>query len=98
MKTTHVNTDNTETAVEKSSRCAACGWPGLGKMPTGVRMIRGNEKHVLIGQLSYYPINRVLCAVCQEMESAVTTRPWFVGAHAEYLDDVKAKRRLLDGK
>lgn len=64
-------------------------------MPTGVRMIRQNGKDLLIGHLSYYRINGLLCSVCQEMESAVTSRPWFVEAHAEYLDEVEAKKRLL---
>ena len=83
MKTTHVSAENTEMTVEKSSRCAECGWPGIGKMPAGVRMIRQNGKDLLIGQLFYYRMNGVLCSVCQEMESAVATRPWFVEAHAE---------------
>jgi hypothetical protein len=64
-------------------------------MPTGVRRIRENGKAVLIGQLSYYPVSGALCSVCQEMEAAVNNRPWFVEAHAEYLDQVKATKRLL---
>jgi heterodisulfide reductase subunit B len=95
MKTTHVSAENTAMTVEKSSRCAECGWPGIGKMPTGVRRVRENGKNVLIGQLSYYPVSRALCSVCQEMESAVNNRPWFVEAHAEYLEQVKATKRLL---
>ena len=98
MKATHVSAENTEMTVQKSSRCAECGWPGIGEMPTGVQMIRENGKDLLIGQLFYYRMNCVLCSVCQEMESAVATRPWFVEAHAEYLDQVKAKERLLGGK
>ena len=98
MKATHVNAENLEMTVEKSSPCAECGWPGMGKMPAGVRMIRQNGEHLLIGQLCYYRTNAVLCAVCQEMESAVATRSWFVEAHAEYLEQVKAKEKLLGGK
>jgi len=67
-------------------------------MPTGVRRIRENGKDVLIGQLSYYPVSGALCSVCQEMESAVNSRPWFVEAHAEYVDQVEAKKRLLGGR
>jgi hypothetical protein len=69
----------------------------MGKMPAGVRMIRQNGEHLLIGQLCYYRTNAVLCAVCQEMESAVARRSWFVEAHAEYLEQVKAKEKLLGG-
>ena len=98
MKATHVNAENLEMTVEKSSPCAECGWPGMGKMPAGVRMIRQNGEHLLIGQLCYYRTNAVLCAVCQEMESAVASRSWFVEAHAEYLKQVKAKGKLLGGK
>jgi hypothetical protein len=67
-------------------------------MPTGVRKITEKGKDVLIGQLSYYRMSAVLCSVCQEMESAVTSRPWFVEAHADYLKEVKVKKRLLDGR
>jgi hypothetical protein len=70
----------------------------MGKMPAGVRMIRQNGENLLIGQLCYYRTNAVLCAVCEEMESAVASRSWFVEAHAEYLEQVKAKEKLLGGK
>src|SRR6266700_5321184 len=95
MKTTHVSAENIAMTVEKSSRCAECGWPGIGTMPTGVRRIRQDGKDILIGQLSYYLGSGAFCSVCQEMESAVKGRPWFVEAHAEYLDQVKATKRLL---
>jgi len=36
-----------------------------------------------------------LCSLCQEMESAVASRPWFVKAHAEYMDQIKVKKQLL---
>jgi len=70
----------------------------MGKMPAGVRMIRQNGENLLIGQLCYYRTNAVLCAVCEEMESAVASRSWFVEAHAEYLEQVKAKEKLLGGR
>jgi hypothetical protein len=69
----------------------------MGKMPSGVRMIRPNGEDILIEQLCYYRTNVVLCSVCQEMEAAVASRSWFVEAHAEYLEQVKAKERLLGG-
>jgi hypothetical protein len=94
MKATRSSVEKTE-SLEKASRCSECGWPGIGSMPTGVRMISANGKRFLIGQLSYYPTSGVLCSVCQEMEAAVTNRPWFVEAHAEYLDQVNAKKRSL---
>ena len=90
--------ENADAALEESSRCVECGWPGIGKMPTGVRTIRQNGKNLLIGQLFYYPMNGVMCSVCRDMESAVSGRPWFVSAHAEYQDQVEVKKRLLGGK
>jgi hypothetical protein len=45
--------------------------------------------------LSYFRISTVLCSLCQEMESAVASRPWFVKAHAEYLDQTKVKKHML---
>ena len=98
MKATHVSADNPEKTLEKSLPCAECGWPGMGKMPAGVRIIRQDGKDLLIGQLCYYRTNAVLCSVCQEMESAVASRSWFVEAHAEYLEQVKAKEKLLGGR
>jgi hypothetical protein len=64
-------------------------------MPAGVRVIRQEGKTVLVGNLSYFRISTVLCSLCQEMESAVASRPWFVKAHAEYLHEIKGKRQLL---
>jgi hypothetical protein len=55
-------------------------------MPAGVRVIHRNGKDVLIGQLSYFRINSVLCSICQEMESAVANRQWFVEAHSADID------------
>jgi hypothetical protein len=72
--------------------CSQCGWPGTGKMPAGMRVIRQEGKTVLVGSLSYYRISTMLCSLCQEMESAVASRPWFVKAHAEYL----VKKQMLD--
>jgi hypothetical protein len=67
-------------------------------MPTGVRLIKQNGKGLLVGQLFYYLTRAVLCSVCQELESVLTNRRWFVEAHTEYLNELKAKKRLLEGK
>jgi len=75
--------------------CSQCGWPGTGKMPAGVCVIRQKGKTVLVGTLSYFRISTDLCSLCQEMESAVASRPWFVKAHAEYMDQIKVKKQLL---
>lgn len=75
--------------------CSQCGWPGTGKMPAGVGVIRQKGKTVLVGTLSYFRISTDLCSLCQEMESAVASRPWFVKAHAEYMDQIKVKKQLL---
>ena len=75
--------------------CSQCGWPGTGKMPAGVCVIRPKDKTVLVGTLSYFRISTDLCSLCQEMESAVASRPWFVKAHAEYMDQIKVKKQLL---
>jgi hypothetical protein len=64
-------------------------------MPAGVRVIKQEGKTVLVGRLSYFRINTVLCSLCQEMESAVASRPWFVKAHTEYLDQIKVKQQML---
>jgi hypothetical protein len=63
-------------------------------MPAGVSVIRQKGKNVLVGSLSYFRISTVLCSLCQEMESAVANRPWFVKAHAEYLDQIKVKKHM----
>jgi hypothetical protein len=39
----------------------------------------------------------VLCSVCDAMKSAVAEKPWFLEAHGEYLDQVKAKKHILHG-
>lgn len=78
--------------------CPECGWPGVGKMPTGVRLSKHDDKSVLIGRLTYFAMETALCSVCEEMKFAVETRPWFVKAHDEYLGQVKAKKKLLEGK
>jgi hypothetical protein len=64
-------------------------------MPAGVRVIKQEGKTVLVGRLSYFRISTVLCSLCQEMESAVASRPWFVKAHTEYLDQIKVKQQML---
>jgi hypothetical protein len=61
-------------------------------MPVGVCVIQQNGKTVLFGNLAYFRMNTVWCSLCREMESAVASRPWFVQAHAEYLNAIKGKR------
>ena len=58
-------------------------------------MIKQEGKTVLVGRLSYFRISTVLCSLCEEMESVVATRPWFVKAHAEYVEQVKVKKQKL---
>ena len=83
MKALHPSLEKQNVSLEISLCCSQCGWPGTGKMPAGVRVIQSNGKDVLIGQLSYFRISSVLCSICQEMESAVASRQWFVEAHDE---------------
>jgi hypothetical protein len=64
-------------------------------MPAGVSVIKQKGKNVLIGRLSYFRISTALCSLCQEMESAVASRPWFVKAHAEYLNQIKVKKQMF---
>lgn len=98
MKLAHANVEKTGTPAEKSSRCAECGWPGTGNLPAGALATNRNGKQVLVGRLSYFHISTALCSVCQEMKSAVASRPWFIEAHAEYLDQIEFKRKLLAGR
>jgi hypothetical protein len=77
--------------------CPQCRWPGLGRMPTGVRLVTQNGKSILIGQLAYFCTDAVLCSICEEMMSAVATRPWFVEAQREYFDQIKVKKHMLGG-
>jgi hypothetical protein len=77
--------------------CPQCGWPGLGRMPTGVRLVTQNGKSLLIGQLAYFCTDALLCSVCEEMMSAVSARSWFVEAHRAYLDQVKVKKHIMGG-
>jgi hypothetical protein len=64
-------------------------------MPAGVAVIKQEGKTVLAGNLSYFRISTVLCSLCQEMEAAVASRPWFVKAQAEYLAQIKVKKQML---
>jgi len=77
--------------------CPECGWPGIGEMPAGVRLVKQSGKSVLIGQLAYFRTNSVLCSVCADMMCAVAASPWFLQAHDEYLDQVKVKKHILHG-
>ena len=95
---THTNSENANETMANSLHCPECGWPGIGNMPAGVRMIKRNGKQVVIGQLSYFRLRTVLCSVCQAMKSAVEARQWFVEAHTEYLHQIKVKKRLLAGR
>jgi hypothetical protein len=78
--------------------CPECGWPGIGEMPAGVRLVKQSGKSVLIGHLSYIRMDSVLCSVCADMRCAVAARPWFLEAHDEYLDQVKVKKHILGGR
>jgi hypothetical protein len=40
----------------------------------------------------------LLCSVCEEMESALISRPWFVEPHAEYLDQTIKRRAIFRWK
>ena len=82
-------------SLEIPSCCSQCGWPGRGKMPAGVRVIKQEGKNVLVGTLSYFSISTVLCSLCQEMESAVASRPWFIKAHSEYLAQIRVRKQVL---
>ena len=64
-------------------------------MPAGVCLIRQKGKTVLVGTLSYFSISTELCSLCQEMESSVASRPWFVKVQTEYLEQVKVKKQIL---
>ncbi len=97
MKSDQVNLENTDTAKEKFVGCTQFGWPGTGKLPAGVRVLKRDGKNALVGQLSYYRASVALCSVCQTMQSAVASRQWFVDAHAEYLDQVEMKNQMLGG-
>ena len=95
MKEVQPSLEKQNVSPEISLFCSQCGWPGTGKMPAGVGAIRQKGKTVLVGTLSYFRISTDLCSLCQEMESAVASRPWFVKAHAEYMDQIKVKKQLL---
>ena len=94
MKKAQPSLEKQHAAPEMPLCCSQCGWPGTGKMPAGVSVIQQKGKSVLIGKLSYFRLSTVLCSVCQEMESAVASRPWFLKAHAEYLHQIKVKKQL----
>ena len=94
MKEVHPSLEKQNVSLETPLCCSQCGWPGTGKMPAGVRVIKQEGKTVLVGNLSYFRISTVLCSLCQEMECAVASRPWFVKAHAEYLNQVKVKKQI----
>lgn len=98
MNSDHLNVEGAEIGKQKLVCCAECGWPGAGKMPAGVRTLSENGARELIGQLSYFEISTELCSVCQEMVAAVQSRPWFVEAHGEYLDQIAVKKQLLAGR
>ena len=95
MKEAQPSTEEQNASPEMPVCCSQCGWPGMGKMPAGVRVIKQEGKTVLVGNLCYFPISTAVCSLCQEMESAVASRPWFVKAHSEYLAQIKVKRQML---
>lgn len=85
MKEVHPSLGQQNKSLEIPICCSQCGWPGTGIVPAGVAVIKQEGKTVLAGNLSYFRISTLLCSLCQEMESAVASRPWFVEAQAEYL-------------
>jgi hypothetical protein len=95
MKEVRPSLEKQNVSAETSLCCSQCGWPGTGKMPAGVGVIRQKDKAVLVGRLFYFRISTLLCSLCQEMESVVASRPWFVKAQAEYLEEIKLKEQLL---
>ena len=97
MAEAHPSEGKQNPSVEIPQRCSQCGWPGTGKIPAGVRVTKQGGKTVLVGRLFYFHMRTVLCSLCQEIESAVANRPWFVKAHAEYLDQIKAKKKTDSG-
>ena len=94
MKEVQPSLEKQNESPETPLRCSQCGWPGTGVLPAGVSVIKQNGQAVLVGNLSYFRITTPLCSLCQEMESAVARRPWFVQAHAEYLDQIAVKKNL----
>jgi hypothetical protein len=94
MEEVHPSADNQNSSLEIPRYCSQCGWPGTGTLPAGVSVIKQNGQTVLVGNLSYFRITTALCSLCQEMESAVACRPWFVQAHAEYLEQIAVKKNL----
>jgi hypothetical protein len=94
MEEVHPSVDNQNSSLEIPRYCSQCGWPGTGILPAGVSVVKQNGQAILIGNLSYFHLATTLCSLCQEMESAVARRPWFVRAHAEYLEQVTAKKHL----
>ena len=94
MKESQPSLEKQNVAPEMPLCCSQCGWPGTGKMPAGVCVIRQKGKTVLFGTLSYFRISTELCSLCQEMESAVTSRPWFVKVQTEYLEQINVKKQI----
>jgi hypothetical protein len=98
MKPVPLLVESTDAIEGKCAGCAECGWPGVGTMPAGVRIVNENGSQRLVGQLSYIYIRTRLCSVCQEMADTVQRKPWFVDAHSEYLNEIELKRKLLAGR
>ena len=67
-------------------------------MPAGVQVTNQNGRQLMVGRLSYFRKSAALCAVCEDMKSAVAIRPWFVAAQAEYLNQIAIKKQLLGGR
>ena len=94
MKEVQPSLEKQNISPEKPLCCSQCGWPGTGTMPAGVAMIKQEGKTVLAGNLSYFRVSTMLCCLCQEMEAAVASRPWFVRAQTEYLAQIKVKKQM----
>ena len=98
MIATLLGSENTEMTQGKLLRCSHHGWPGIGKMPAVVSMIKQNSKKYFIGQMPYFHASSVHCSVPQEMKSAVATRQWFVEAHLDYQNQIGVTEQMLGGR
>jgi len=54
MKEVHPSLEKQNASQGTPLCCSQCGWPGTGKMPAGVCLIKQEGKTVLVGSLSYF--------------------------------------------
>ena len=52
MKEVQLSLEKQNVSPEIPLFCSQCGWPGTGKMPAGVGVIRQKGKTVLVGTLT----------------------------------------------